>query len=109
MGVEVETRVTLHESPTHVAQWSINRTDAIIRLWLPPIWQEAQRVSPDPENETETLRDFIGVMIFSYLLERICVERAYQKIRLKRNHCDPCCVKGITNTIFDHIISGFEV
>lgn len=107
--VHVDTRVTLHESPTHVAQWNINKETAIIRLWLPPIWQEAQRTSPDPGNEEETLRDFIGCISFSYLMERICVERAYQKIRLKRDHCTPCCVKDIANHMFDHIISGFEV
>lgn len=43
---------------------------------------------------------FVRELIYFTLIERICLERAFNKIRIKGGMCNPCCVRSLTNKIF---------
>lgn len=106
--LEVDNRISLHVHGTHMARWNIKSNKGDITLFLGSCWEEATNHSEFPGNEDEVIIDLIGVLIFGYLMERVCIERAHERIRLKRNKCKPCAVKGLVNHMFDHIIGDWS-
>jgi len=112
--LEVENRVSLYSHPRNAARWNIKGDEGQIVLYLGSQWDEAETVARNEFIETQSkyprwqdlvLTNFIGILVFEYLMERICLERAHEKIRMKRDKCHPCVVKGITNKMFNHIIN----
>ena len=50
-----------------------------VKLYISTIW-----------SHSTTFEDFVEKIIYITILERICLERAFQKIRMK-NRCKPYC------------------
>jgi len=78
----------------HPAYWNINKDDGKITFRLGFIWdisQEEDSVTIMPK-ENDELDKFINDLIFYDLSERICIERAHEKILIKGGRCNPCCV-----------------
>ena len=50
-----------------------------VKVFISTIW-----------NHSITFEDFLEKIIYITILERICLERAFQKIRMK-NRCKPFC------------------
>jgi|GEM_PF-5167622 hypothetical protein len=88
--LEVESRVSLHRPPDRTrARWNIHGDSGSITLFLPPIWDDA---SVSPQFHEDDLVDFLVLQIgHTYLLERICLERAHEKIKIKGGRCEPSC------------------
>ncbi len=74
---EVEYIVSNYPSK-YVGYHTCKKETGKITAYISNIW----KCSENPETFTEDL-------IFIFLLERICLERAFQKIRLKQR-CHPC-------------------
>ena len=84
--LEVTYKISLYKGKPP-ARWNINKNKAKITLYISNIWKELN-----------SFDKFMEGLIYSILSERICVERAYNKIRIKGGRCNPCC---ITNVAFE--------
>jgi hypothetical protein len=101
MSLVVDYKVSLHESKTG-ARWQINKDKGTITFNLPNHYNSAKRAVErkrgycnlyDKSDEEDIIWLFMLEMIETELIERICIERAYQKIRLKgHSRCKPFCV-----------------
>ena len=104
-ALEVENRVSLHRAE-HAAHWSIKGDEGKITLNLPKCYNDAidiiGRIGISGPDDDIVI--FIGVIVFLYLEERICIERAHEKIRLRRDKCHPCIVQSIAEKMLEAII-----
>jgi len=75
----VEYRVSLHPSKSAGYQ-SKARNRGTVTLFLPVLW----------ERSGGDVDAFVDELVCVSVLERICLERAWQKIRMK-NRCHPTC------------------
>lgn len=46
---------------------------------------------------------FVNLLNSIFIHERYCLERAFQKIRIKGGMCNPCCVKNIVNNTIEYL------
>ncbi len=76
---EIDLRISTHPSEFlgYQAKSGIRGT---ITLFVSTLWKEA-------EGEFDR---FVAELDYVYLLERICIERAFQRIRMN-NRCEPYC------------------
>lgn len=94
-SLDVDYKFSLHPGK-HPAYWNINGDIGNITFYLGEIWDLSQsRTKPDIEGWDE-LDAFIDELLYSDLSERICLERAHEKIRIKNGRCNPCCVRYFT-------------
>ena len=68
-----------------------------IKLFITSIWGISQ-----------DFNKFLEEMIFTLILERICLERAFQKIRMK-NRCNPCKMERFAVSMYLHIIENTKM
>lgn len=118
--LEVENRVSLHiPKDETIARWNIKGDAGKITLYLPPLWEMATEPLADNEPigrrfpDSQVLQDlaligFMQEISSAYLAERICLDRAHQRIRMKgRTRCNPsCCIQGVASamvTVIDEI------
>jgi len=87
---EIEYKISLYPARSH-ARWNINKDKGNIILYITNIWWQ----------KSESFENFVEWCIFFILLERICLERAYNKIRIKGGRCNPCCVEKIAHKIYE--------
>jgi len=52
-------------------------------------------------NNSHGFYSFTLHLIHIILIERICLERAFNKIRIKGGMCKPCCVRKIADKIME--------
>lgn len=94
--LEVEYRLSLNESK-YPAYWTIKSDHGRITQYLPSHWNAARQHSDifELDHPDEVMENFIEELIYSEITERICVERAHERIRMKgRTRCKPnCCVR----------------
>jgi hypothetical protein len=103
-----------------LAQWGFKDGQHLIKLNLAGCWSEAVDIidrwrdavpfdgeAGSPWNVDEYIDAFCDSLSCSYLIERICIERNRQRIRLKRNHCKPCCVEHLMIAMHNHVHSCF--
>lgn len=87
------------------AYWNIKRGSGKITFYLPRLWAHACDNSTFKEHDfpDECEENFIQDLIFADLTERICLERAHEKIRMKgRTRCEPnCCVRRAALKMYD--------
>ena len=105
MVLEVEYKVSLHKG-NHEGRWNINKDKGRITFNLPLLydytmeaiesWGKSDNYSKE-FMEDMSINFFIGLLIEVELIERVCIERAHQKIRMKgRTRCKPvCCVEKL--------------
>ena len=79
-------------SSKYPAYWNINKDIGKITFHLGEIWDHSQNdltgdICDDPVD------NFIDDLIYYDLSERICLERAHEKIKIKGGRCKPCCVQ----------------
>jgi len=120
--MEIDNRVSTRIKESTLAQWGYKDGQYWITLNLAGCWAEAKEIIDrwrgydfteeiaDPERwpaydkYIDTLCDSLAA---SYLIERICIERNHQKIRLKRDHCKPCCINHIMIAMHNHVHQHF--
>jgi hypothetical protein len=116
-----ELSISLSDKGKHTAHWTVKGEQGKITINVGKMWDESvERINKwrshrtgdeIPENEwnniAETLyiSEFIDGIIYSYLMERICLERAFQKLKIKGGRCgkpyrSSCCVAKITESMF---------
>ncbi|KKK62437.1 hypothetical protein LCGC14_3004320, partial [marine sediment metagenome] len=61
------------------------------------IWNESLTLQ---QIENQIIPYFTECCIYLILLERICLERAFNKIRIKGGRCNPCCVAKIAQKMY---------
>jgi hypothetical protein len=96
--LDVEYKVSLHESK-HGGRWNINKDNGTITFNLPLLYDYSKRVVEQyrTKNETDaftndmTINFFITQLIETEVVERVCIERAHQKIKIKGGRCKPFC------------------
>lgn len=101
MPLDVEYKVSLHESK-HMGRWNINGDKGTITFNIPNLYRHAKKIMTEWRGyecedgdpcESGFIDEFMKLLIETDLIERICIERAYQKIRLKgHSRCKPFCV-----------------
>lgn len=115
--INVDNRVSTRINPGTLGRWqSKGGGRCSITLNVAGCWHEAEKIveawrgyaSPDPAEGWMPCHDLIAdvfceVLADTYLIERICVERMLQRIRLKRNHCEPCCVARVAETMHNYV------
>jgi len=96
--LDVEYKVSLHESKT-AGRWNINKEQGAITFNLPILYENAKyyvekyKTKHDTEEYTEdvNINLFISLLIETEVVERVCIERAYQKLKIKGGRCKPYC------------------
>lgn len=95
-SLEVEHKYSLSPSK-YLGCWNINKDIGKITFYLNSLWNSARRHSDVYEDDHMDLciENFIEDVIYLDLIERVCLERAHEKIRMKgRTRCEPnCCVR----------------
>jgi len=91
MVLEVEYKYSLNNMDTE-GRWNINKSIGIITINLPNIYNITIKFNKNKDN---FVNEFISNLIEIELKERVCIERAYQKIRIKGGKCNPCVVDKI--------------
>lgn len=87
----VELFISLNKSKFHGYQ-SKSGYNGKIKLFISNIWDNS--INED---------DFIINFCYVYLLERVCIERAFNKIKIK-NRCSPCKLRPIINKMISHLL-----
>lgn len=97
--LNVDLKFSFSPTAKHAAHWNIKKDEGIITVNLPLLWAESIKRSSAGQNATEdqTIEDFIDNLGWSYLMERICLERGHEGWRIKGGRCDTpyrshCCV-----------------
>ena len=102
MPLDVDYRYSLQESKTD-GRWNINKEKGAITFNLPRLYSSAEKIVKKWNEkeyrytEEDTFNLFLLHMQETEMIERVCIERAYQKIRMKgRSRCKPfCCVEKV--------------
>lgn len=73
-----------------------------IIVYIPTIWKNSEKWAL--EQDVDPFAIFVDYINIVFIHERYCLERAFQKIKIKGGMCNPCCVmKGVdytTNYLF---------
>lgn len=93
--IEVENRVSIKEwksPPTGsvLGEWSLTGDTGYLILNVANIFT---RYTETPINK----------LVEIYLIERICMERRRERIRIKGGCCTPCCTKRVAQTMMKHL------
>lgn len=98
--------LTLREIPkvdykisTHLAKFdgyqSKKGLDGEIKAYISNIWKRAEE-SVEELQDIDVYDLFAEYLSVIFIHERYCLERAFQKIRIKGGMCKPCCVEHIS-------------
>lgn len=98
MTLNVEYKLSLHNA-RHSAYWEREGDSGLIVFNLPNLYHEAENDSPywnGSSDENIIIDNFIKDLIYTDICERVCLERSYQKLKVRGNKCKPeCCVKNV--------------
>jgi len=56
----------------------------------------------------ESFEDFKNALIYYTIHERICLERAFNKIKIKGGMCKPCCVENLAIEMYNSLNLGVD-
>jgi hypothetical protein len=102
--LEVEYRLSLNWGKWP-AYWNIKKDLGTITQYLPSLWGEACNHSMFFETDHPDIcfDNFMQELIYTEIVERICIERAHEGIRMKgRTRCKPnCCVRRAALMMYD--------
>ena len=69
-----------------------------IKAFVSNIWKMTEKWAK--ENQFDPFMLFVDYLNLIFIHERYCLERAFQKIKIKGGMCNPCCIYDIAcNTI----------
>jgi len=92
-NTEVEYKVSTHKSKYEGYQSKKGNTGSV-KAFISNLWYGVIRYSKRLGIDIFDL--FVESLITIYICERFCLERAFQRIRIKGGACNPCCVQNIT-------------
>jgi hypothetical protein len=108
--LDVDLRISTHPDTITAARWNIKGKTGTITLFLPKVAEIAEEELREiparnlPAWTADAREALIAdILVFSYLEERICIERANQRIRLMRDKCKPCAVLPVATAMWKAI------
>jgi len=90
--MDINYKVSLYKAKT-MARFNKNKNKGNIILYISNIWNI-------DKNKLLSFNHFVEWCIYFTLVERICLERAHNKIKIKGGKCKPCCVEEIAFHIY---------
>ena len=87
--IEVEYKVSVSKSKFHGYQ-SKKGDLGCVKTFVSSIWDDSK----------EDFYLFVLRLIYIIIHERICLERAFQRIKIKGGMCNPCCVRRIAEEVY---------
>lgn len=120
--MDIDNRVSTRIRENVLAQWGYKDGQYRVVLNLAGCWSEAKEIIDrwrgydfteeieDPERwpaYDKYIDAFCDSLAASYLIERICIERNLKRIRLKRDHCKPCCIEHLMIAMHNHVHQTF--
>ena len=104
----VEYLISIHPSKFHGYQ-SKKDQNGYVKAFITPIWNATKEWSE--LDDTNHYGLFIDMLIYIIIHERYCLERAFQKIRIKGGMCNPCCITNLTDNTMAYLYNllKFEV
>ncbi|KKL98883.1 hypothetical protein LCGC14_1819970 [marine sediment metagenome] len=113
---EVEYKISTYPSK-FIGYQSKNKNRGEIKIYITSLWKWVHswrwtKYFVEDETTEIMLDDFINEMVFTVIIERICLERAFQKIRM-RERCKPlskfrCKMEKIAYLMCEDLIEIFE-
>jgi len=89
----VEYKVSTHKSK-YEGYHSKKGNIGSVKAFISNLWHDVIQYSKRLDIDIFDL--FVESLITTYICERFCLERAFQRIRIKGGACNPCCIKNIT-------------
>jgi len=94
---EVDYKISLHPSKSDGYQ-SKKGLEGGIKAFITNIWNKTKEWAK--ENQIDHFKLFVDYINLTFICERYCLERAFQKIKIKGGMCNPCCVmKAVDLTV----------
>lgn len=94
---EVNYIVSIFKSKFHGYQ-SKKGNKGYIKAYVSNLWESSLEMGLEFNKDIFQL--FVNSLCSIFIHERYCLERAFQKLRIKGGMCNPCCVENIVkNTI----------
>lgn len=84
---DVKYKISTYPAKSHAYQ-SKKGLEGVITLYISNIWKHSKSYGR-----------FVVDCIYYIILERVCLERGFQKIRMK-NRCNPCKMEKYAKEIF---------
>jgi hypothetical protein len=81
-----EYKISTYQSKFAGYHWTTSTSESRITAYISNIWSFAKQQG---KSDDEIFDRFVKELNFIIILERICLERGFNKIRMK-NRCKPC-------------------
>lgn len=95
MKTEVDYIISTFKSKFGAYQ-SKKGTKGILKLYISSIWSISNN----------NFEEFLLQLNFFMTVERYCLERAFNKVRIKGGACNPCCVHNISHKTIEYLFNG---
>lgn len=90
---EVEYIVSTHLSK-FIGYQSKKQNKGYVKIFISTLWNDSR----------QDYYLFVLRLIWIQIHERICLERAFQKIRIKGGMCKPCCVENCSKIVYKFLL-----
>lgn len=71
-----------------------------VKAYISNLWNYAVKLGL---NDNDVMEWFLILINSIFIHERFCLERAFQKIRIKGGMCSPCCVENIVRNTLEYL------
>jgi len=96
----VDYKISLY--PSQYDGWQSKKGNkGYIKAYVSTIWCKELSY----KDSYDEIDNFVIGLICIYIVERICLERAFQKIKIKGGMCNPCCVQNCSKVVMDFILN----
>ena len=95
---EVEYKISIKASKFSGYQ-SKKGNQGYVKAFVSNLWKQAMEWH---EKEVR-FQLFVDSLCYIFIHERFCLERAFQKIRIKGGMCNPCCVCNLAEKVAKYL------
>lgn len=97
---EIEYIISTHPSKAEGYQ-SKKGLRGKIKVFVSNIWNKTEKWAL--ENQHDPFQLFVDYINLTFICERYCLERAFQKIKIKGGMCNPCCIRHLTDNTVEYL------
>lgn len=97
---EVEYKISTHIGNSDGYQ-SKKGAKGEIKVFVSNVWKKTEKWAKDSNHDPFDI--FVDYFNSIFIHERYCIERAFQKIRIKGGMCNPCCVVGLVDYTIEYL------
>lgn len=73
-----------------------------VKSYISNIWDITQEWTGTLKGE-DHVSWFVRFLVLMIIHERYCLERAFQRIKIKGGMCKPCCVEKLSDITFEYL------